>query len=147
MTKMDLKNIRDPEQLSRMKKLKSKGECHFCGDITKKHTAPVIYRNNKWFVVANDFPYTGSTHHYLIVPTRHITKLTDLSTDDQLKLFDAIGWLEKKLGVKGFSVFVRSGDMSYTGATLDHIHFHFIVGKKRTKNTEWLMVTLGYKKK
>ncbi len=147
MAEMKMDNARHIEQLRRMKELEKKGECHFCGDITKKHTAPVIYRNQKWFIVANDFPYHGSTHHYLIVPTSHITRLTDLSPDDQLNLFDAIGWLEKELDVKGFSVFARSGDMALTGATLDHLHFHFLVGERKTENTEWLMVTLGYKKK
>lgn len=148
MVKMDLNNVRDPEQLNRMKELKKRNGCHFCGeDFVKTHTSPIIYKNKGWFITANDFPYKGSAHHYLIVSIKHITEIGKISPKLQIELFKAISWLKKHLKSKGESVFVRSGDMSYTGATLDHIHFHFLVGNKKSKNTEWLMVTLGYKKK
>jgi len=146
--KMNLKNARKSEQINRMVELKKEKLCHFCATGFKKtHTAPIIYKNKNWFVTGNDFPYKGSTHHYLIVSKKHITKLEQVNKNSQIDLFKCVSWLEKKFKIPGFSFFVRSGDMSYTGATLDHLHFHFLVGKKQNKNTEWLTVTLGYKKK
>ena len=147
MAEMDFSNARIPEQLRRMEELQKSGECHLCGNITGKHTAPIIYENLRWFITANDFPYPGSIHHYLIVSRRHFTKLSDLFVEAQLELFDAIRWLENHLKVAGFSFFVRSGKMALTGATLDHLHFHFLVGEEKSDETEWLMVTLGHKKK
>lgn len=145
MAEMDFGNARDPEQIRRMEELKIKGECHFCGDAPKKHTAPIIYENPHWFVTANDFPYKGSVHHYLIVSRQHVTQVDHLSVESWLELPNAIKWLKNHLGVDGFSIFVRSGKMSVTGATLDHVHWHLIVGEEKSDKTEWLTVTLGYK--
>ncbi|MES3004951.1 MAG: HIT domain-containing protein [Patescibacteria group bacterium] len=151
MSEVHLGNARDPEQLRRMEELQKKGDCHFCGDIGQKHTAPVIKTTENWFVVANDFPYKGSIHHYLVVSRAHITKISEVRTDARIELFEVAHWLETKLDVNGFSFFVRSGNMSLTGATLDHLHFHFLVGAEKPKNAKFpddnLLVTLGYKEK
>ena len=149
MANMRLDNARDAEQIRRMEVLASRGDCHFCGsdeEFVRKHTAPKIRSGDHWFIVKNDFPYPGSVHHYLIVSMRHITRLEETKIGARLELFAAIAWLESHLKVTGESIFVRTGDMSYTGATLDHLHFHFLVGEKKTNETEWLTVTLGYKK-
>ncbi|HEY0220956.1 MAG TPA: hypothetical protein VGC58_01905, partial [Candidatus Paceibacterota bacterium] len=104
MSEVRLDNAREPEQLRRMQELARSGECHFCGDISKKHTSPVIYQNECWFIVANDFPYPGSVHHYLVVSRKHFTKVTNLFLEAQTELFDALRWLEEHLKVDGYSV-------------------------------------------
>lgn len=145
-------NARDPEQERRMRLLAETGQCHFCGDISGKHTAPIIFQNLRWFVVANDFPYEGSVHHYLIVSKAHAKKISDLFLEAQVDLFEAIRWLEAHLNVTGYSMFVRSGDMSYTSATLDHLHIHFLVGVEKPNPGEKdkpetvIFAPLGYKK-
>ena len=153
MAEMRMDNARDPEQLRRMEALAQKGKCHFCGspgEIREKHTAPMIYRGHYCYIVGNDFPYPGSVHHYLIVSRPHVTKLSELSNPAKLEIFSAIEWLERHLNTSGMSVFVRSGNMAYTGATLDHLHFHFLVGAEKTEEmteADRLLVTLGYTKK
>ncbi len=151
MPQMRLDNAREPEQLRKMQELAQNGECHFCrAGFEAKHKAPIIHEDRYWFITANDFPYKGSVHHYLIVPKGHITKISDIPTIDRLALFEAIEWLEGELSVTGESIFVRSGNMAYTGATLDHLHFHFLVGAEKTSEMTFddnLMVTLGYKQK
>ncbi len=142
---MNLTNGRHPEQIKRMKELKKNNACHFCKDGLKTHSSPIEYKNNSWFVTANDFPYQGAKHHYLIASKKHITDFSKINKKAQNDLFDAFNWLKKKLKSSGESIFVRSGDIRYTGATLDHLHFHFLVGNKQTKNPELLMVVLGYK--
>lgn len=150
MPKVKIKNGREAEQIARMIKLAKSGECHFCGDISNKHTSPIIFKNKGWFVTANDFPYKGSRHHYLIVSKKHLTTTQEIPESAKIGLFSAIDWLAKKLKTRGYSVFVRSGDMNYTGATLDHLHFHFLVGTRRPRNAKFpdnsLLVTLGHKK-
>ena len=156
MPEVRLDNARDPEQLRRMEELVRNGQCHFCREgFTERHKAPIIYESDYWLITANNFPYTGSVHHYLIVPTQgHPTKISSLDSEAWIYLQVAIWWLEKYLGVSGESIFVRSGDMALTGATLDHLHFHFLVGQRKdtepeeNKNkTEPLWVVLGYKEK
>ncbi len=138
-------NARHPEQIKRMNDLQKNKLCHFCVDGFETHSAPIIYKNSSWFVTANDFPYEGSTHHYLIVSKKHINNLSQINKKAQTELFGSINWLKKKFKTTGESIFMRSGDMNYTGATLDHLHIHFIVGQKQNKKSERLLVTLGYK--
>lgn len=143
-------NARQKEQLERMKQLAKDGKCFFCKEnYLAVKAAPPIYRSHHWYIKKNDFSYTGSTHHYLIVYKKHKTKPTHLNKAAWLEFLKTIRWLEKYTKVKGYSIFVRSGDMRYTGATIDHMHFHFIVGgpKKRDgKIKDNILVTLGHKK-
>ena len=147
MSNQRMDNARDPEQLRIMMEHQKAGVCHFCPEGFKKHKSPVIYDDEFWFITGNDYAYPGSVSHYLIVSKQHVTKVQDLSISAQLTLFTAIEWLSYNLGFSGFSLFVRSGNMAYTGATLDHLHFHFLVGEEKSDNTEMLLVNLGYKKK
>lgn len=149
MAEMRFDNARDPEQLRRMRAVAETGECYFCTGYTKNELASPIYVGLNWFVKRNDFPYPGSKHHYLIVIKDHITKITDLKTDEWLELQEIIKWLENQLSITGASYFIRSGDMAFTGATLDHLHCHLIVGEEKPAEAtpeNWLQVTLGYKK-
>ena len=74
----------------------------------------------------------------------------NLFGNEWAELGKVVAWLQTHLGVSGFSFFVRSGDMKYTGATLDHLHFHFLVGGPKPENCtlqDNILVTLGHKKK
>lgn len=144
VAKMEMDNARHPEQLEKMLALEESGGCHFCAEGFKEHSAAVIHEGNHWFVTANDFPYEGSVHHYLIVNKTHITRLSEIADKARVELFSVIEWLEEYLGVAGASVFVRSGDMAYTGATLDHLHFHFLVGGNKADNPKHLSVVLAF---
>lgn len=146
MPDMNFDNAREKEQLRRMKECALNNKCYLCPPINS--ASVIAHRGNHWFIMKNDFPYEGSEHHYLIVSTKHMTALADISPEAQLELFQMVEHLRKTIqGVSGFSFFVRSGDLSYTGATIDHLHFHFLVGGKRQdKASEKLKVSLGYKR-
>ena len=118
-----------------MKSYLKSGTCHFCRkDFEKKHNSPIIREGKHWFITPNDYPYKGSTHHYFIVSQKHITGFEKIPSEASSELIKMVAWLKKHLKVSGYSLFIRSGDLAYTGATLDHIHFHFLVGKRKTKN-------------
>lgn len=146
-------NARVGEQIRRMKALKKAGVCYFCRKGSKiKVTTPKIIKEGKcWYITPNNFPYKGSVHHCLIVPKRHIRDLTEISKHEASELYsEMIVWLKKHFKVKGYSIFTRSGDMNFTGATLDHLHFHFLVGGKKPKNftlDDAIPVVIAYKKK
>jgi len=159
MAKVNLKNARNSEQIRRMKKLKEAGKCYFCreGDI-KEGTVPLVLQDGGWwYIMKNDFPLDGSVHHYMIVPKRHITKMSEITEEREaaaMELFVWIGWLEKALQVEGYSVaFARSGNTMFTGATLDHLHVHFLVGGPRPEKEKLdlaedvVPVILAFKKK
>ncbi|MFZ2621463.1 MAG: HIT domain-containing protein [Minisyncoccia bacterium] len=153
MAKVKLDNSRHPEQRERMEELVRTGQCHFCRKgFEDRHKAPIIHETDHWFVTANNFPYQGSVHHHLIVPKIHITRLRELGNEARIQLFDVQAWLEDYLGTTGSSTFVRSGDMDLTCATLDHLHFHLIVGERKVGDSpnqleDLILVPVGYKKK
>ena len=143
-------NARNPEQLKRMGKLRKDIGCFFCNEnYLKVDASPAIKTLKHWYIKKNDYPYEGSAHHYLIASKKHVTKIVDITSSAWIELPKAIRWLEHNLKTKGESIFVRSGDMRYTGATLDHLHFHFLVGGQKKKNGKLednILVTLGHRK-
>lgn len=148
MTEIRLDNTRDPKQRRIMEEQQKLGICHLCRkDFETRHKAPIIHEEEFWFVTANNFPYEGSVHQYLIVPKRHIFKLSHFNVGESLEFPMVVKWLENHLGTDGYSLFVRCGDMAYTGATLSHLHYQFIVGAPKTSDdpNQRLLVTLGYK--
>ena len=151
MTKMNFDNARNKEQIRRMKSLQKTGVCHFCRkDFEKKHSSPIIREEKFWFITKNDFPYDGVIHHYLIVSKRHITKAHSLLPKEWSQFGKIVKWLSNRLHIKGYSLFVRSGEMKLTGATLDHLHFQFIVGGPKPKVArlkDAVPVVIAYKKK
>lgn len=137
MKKMDFGNARDPEQIRRMNALKDAGLCYFCreGLEEKVPTPSVIFEKKYWYITPNNFPLEGSVHHYLIVPKRHIKDLSEISENEATELFVMmVPWFKRNLKITGYSMFVRSGNTEFTGATIDHLHFHFLVGGKKPKN-------------
>ena len=137
MSSNDIRNARDPEQIRRMKALQEKDLCYFCKQGSEEEkTLPVTIKEGAyWYVMANDFPLEGSIHHYLIVPRRHIANTFDLMTYERHEQVALEEWLLKTFlpDVTGYSSFVRSGDTKVTGATLTHLHYHYLVGGPRPK--------------
>jgi diadenosine tetraphosphate (Ap4A) HIT family hydrolase len=146
MSNMNFDNAREEEQLRRMKEYASNNKCYLCNPTESKES--IIKNGSYWFIMKNDFPYEGSIYHYLIVSNQHIISVDEIEQDAQLELFEMIKYLKNILKeVPGFTMFVRSGDLLYTGATIDHLHFHFLVAdKKHNEESEKLKVKLGYKR-
>jgi len=153
MSRVDLSNSRDPEQRQRMERLLIDNVCHFCREgFEKRHSAPIIYETDFWFIAANNYPYNGTIYHYLIIPKVHIKKYSEMTDDLSAHLTQAVYWLENHLNVSGYSIFVRSGDTRITCATLEHLHVHFVVGDKKigdspNKTEDLIIAPVGFKKK
>ena len=163
MADMRFDNAREKEQIRRMKEMQDRGECYLCTGYQEFDEGKPIWNGLHWFIKPNDFPYPGSVHHYMIVSNTHITSISEIeSVQKKTELFQAISHLERELGTDGASLFCRSGNMAYTGATLDHLHWQYIVGvtkpaelvvpedpKEKLKQIveNNILITLGYKKK
>jgi histidine triad (HIT) family protein len=70
--------------------------------------------------------------HVLIIPKRHISRLTDADNEDAVlmgKLMLAAGRIAEELGVAedGFRVVVNQGEKA--GQSVFHIHFHLLAGR------------------
>jgi diadenosine tetraphosphate (Ap4A) HIT family hydrolase len=154
VSQINIGNARDPEQKRRMEELKAKGLCYFCRQGKRDEgTAPkILHENIKWFISPNDFPLEGSVHHYLLVPKRHIKDCSEIGVEESWELFQRIiPWIKNHTQTDGYSLFVRSGNMTLTGATLDHLHFHFLVGGPKPETVRYpddiVPVVIAYKKR
>lgn len=153
MAEMREDNARDPEQIQRMREAAARGECYFCTSNYRKYgSAPAIYRGHYWFAKKNDYPYSGAIHHYLIIAERHIRSVGEMNTNEKVELWEAVSFVQRLIEVSGFSVVVRSGEMGLTSGSIDHLHFHIIVGERKdnaepNKLEDLILAPVGYKKK
>jgi diadenosine tetraphosphate (Ap4A) HIT family hydrolase len=144
MAEMRFDTARHKEQLDRMRACQEKGLCYFCERVQTRER--ILADGKHWVVIKNDYEYPGSIHHYLIVSKRHIFRETELFDSEWLEKLTMLRWLENYTKVPGFSEFCRNGNMMYTHASLDHLHFHFLSGIQKENGCEKIKVTLGYKK-
>jgi ATP adenylyltransferase len=147
----NLENARTEEQKRIMEEVASRGECFLCPHTLKqesernKTSTPPLFEGVHWYIKRNDFPYEGAKLHLLIVPKRHVKGMEDLLVEEFSELQQMIIWVNKTFDVRGASIFVRYGDMSYTGATYTHMHFHLIHGVAKGETTESIKAKLGYR--
>jgi len=125
--------ISSPGRLKWVKGSEGKG-CVFCkiarGD--KKIPAKVLYKNDRFMVIMNIFPY--NTGHLQVMPVKHLSKVEGLSDKDLSDLFilvkKCMKLLKAAINPLGFNVgFNQGGDIA--GASIQHIHIHIVPRFKR----------------
>lgn len=102
--------------------------CVFCDAQT--HTGDdslVVYRGQHAFAILNLFPYNSG--HLLIVPNRHIAKLSLASPDELCELMDLTRVAEEALtevyAPQGLNVGMNLGRAAGAGIA-DHLHLHIV---------------------
>jgi ATP adenylyltransferase len=119
----DLSAARSDDQRRYMDELESSGVCIFCSE---EHRAPVELSSSHWYVVKNDYPYEGTTAHYLIVPHRHVSSFDELPDEAAADLWSLKRQLKERLDPPATATVERSGDMRYNGGSVAHLHVHFV---------------------
>lgn len=123
------------------------GFCPFCEKhLFKHHTKPVLFKNASWLVTENAWPYAGAKHHFLFITRTHVEKTEDLSATAWADLHKLYRQLAKNYAFKGASLMMRSGDTRFTGASVNHLHAHLIIGSPRSKTTEPIKALIAFKK-
>jgi dihydrofolate reductase/diadenosine tetraphosphate (Ap4A) HIT family hydrolase len=123
----DLDAARSAEQRDQMASLEAAGICIFCPENTetyKRH--PIEAMGDHWFVVKNDYPYTGTSAHYLIVAKRHVRSFDELPDEAGAELWAFKRKLRAELDPLAVATVERSGDMRYNGGSVAHLHVHFV---------------------
>jgi len=120
-----LSNYRTDDQLADMLALQAAGVCVFCPEHLDQE---VLHRTAHWTVTPNEFPYRGTRLHLLLVPDAHVTDLLDLSPAAQADFWVALGWARQRYALSFYGLGARCGDCGCTGATIEHVHAHVIVG-------------------
>lgn len=140
-----LSNARTPEQMELMKKIIADGVCPFCAEyFTKYHPKPVIKETTYWFLAENMSPYAGTKHHFIFVyKPKHIRDIFELDATALSDLFSLVCFTIEKYKLLGGSFFIRFGDHRYTGASVEHLHAHLLMGDGDAPGHEPVRVKLG----
>lgn len=108
----------------------AKGGCIFCEMISLDPSSDdnlVVEQSDLSFTVMNLYPYNNG--HLMVVPKRHLSKLSDLNENELLECMLKLQKLELALGSilhpDGFNIGVNLGRVSGAGIE-DHIHFHIV---------------------
>ena len=105
--------------------MKEMEDCVFCEKLGKKEYVPVIIDYNHFEIIYDGYPVTEG--HALIIPKRHVEKVTELSIGEWLELRDVISELSAfyaKKGIKDYNIGLNCGINA--GQTVPHLHIHFI---------------------
>lgn len=123
------------------------GFCPFCEEhLFKHHRKPIIYKSKYWLVTENSWPYKGSKFHFIFITRPHIEKTENMSHAMWTELQKLYKKLVKGYDIAGATLMIRSGDTRFTGASVNHLHAHLVVGNSRTKNTKPIKALVAFKK-
>ncbi len=102
-------------------------DCVFCKIIDKEIPSELIYEDDE-IVAFNDI-HPQAKHHVLIVPKKHIPKISDLNENEQDevlvgKMFLIARDIAKKRELDGYKLQFNVGESA--GQIIFHIHLHLI---------------------
>jgi diadenosine tetraphosphate (Ap4A) HIT family hydrolase len=134
---------RGEEQLRHMEKLQQDGVCVFCPQhFARFHREPVEIAGEHWYVTKNDYPYTGTHAHYLIVSNLHVRSFDDLPDEAGAELWALKRRLKRRLAPLAVATVERSGDMRYNGGSVAHLHVHFVALDDAPRSTVRFKVSM-----
>ncbi len=123
------------------------GFCPFCEEhLFKHHRKPLLYKSKYWLVTENSWPYKGSRFHFLFISRIHVETTEEMSSAMWIDLQRQYRKLVNEKRMEGATLMIRSGDTEITGASVNHLHAHLVVGAQRTKNTKPIKALVGFKK-
>src|SRR4051794_36854178 len=123
----NLDAARGQEQLERMRALEGEGVCIFCLEHAGVwQREPVEHEGEHWYLTRNDFPYEGTSAHYLIVARRHVQAFEELPDEAGAELWGIRRELAARLCAPAYATVERSGDMRLNGGSVGHLHVHFV---------------------
>jgi ATP adenylyltransferase len=104
-------------------------DCFLCQDVAEGNDRErlIVARGCHSVTMLNRYPYNNG--HLLVAPRRHVARLDQLESCEQLDLFQTvarmIGLLEKVLKAEGFNVGLNLGRAAGAGLP-GHLHWHVV---------------------
>ena len=103
-------------------------DCLFCRIVAGKIPATIVYEDDDVMAINDVFP--RAPFHVLVVPRKHIAKLSDLD-DEPLggRLLQVVRKVARQGGVgDNFRLVVNNGD--HAGQSVWHMHLHVLGGRE-----------------
>jgi len=126
---VDKRYAKSEEYKNTLEAIENTAKCPFCKDNFKYHKKKILRKEKNWFITESSWPYKNSKFHFLVISEKHKENFKDLKAADLKIVSDLTNWAIKKYKIKGGALSLRFGDTNYTGASVCHLHFHFIVPK------------------
>lgn len=126
--RVNLHNARTDDQLDIMKSIVADDVCPFdLENLTEYHKQPILRRGEHWLLTPNQWPYANTRVHLLAITAYHTETLGDLRDGSMDELLAHFQWAEQKYKVAAGGLAMRFGDVKLNGASVNHLHMHFIV--------------------
>ena len=118
------------QYIDAFKDKKGDEECVFCSAVNENiedQDCLVVYKGEDVFTILNLYPYNNG--HLMVVPNRHISSISDITTEEFAEITKQIKYttegLTKLYSPQGFNIGANVGKAA--GAGIDtHLHFHVI---------------------
>ena len=103
--------------------------CIFCDKPPQGDDAAnwIVYRGQTGFVILNAYPYNNG--HLMVVPYRHLSRLADLTPEENAEMMGLAALLTQVLDdlmhPDGYNVGMNLGGVAGAGIA-DHLHLHVV---------------------
>ncbi len=124
-------NARHDDQRNVMEGIAQDGVCPFDEEyLAKYHKQPILRRGTYWVLTLNQWPYEHTRVHLLAIARQHVESIDELNAGAGEELFDHLRWAIKEYNIDFGGLAMRFGDVKHNGASVNHLHAHFIVPDK-----------------
>jgi ATP adenylyltransferase len=104
-----------------------KEDCFLCAGPSRDEESLVLVRKPKAFVIMNRYPYSNG--HVMVVPSRHVGTIENLTDDELLDMMGLVRTLsavfKQEMNIEGLNVGINAGKAAGAGLE-DHIHIHVV---------------------
>jgi thymidylate synthase len=135
MNTVHMQNTRTTAQQAVWKRILQEGKDPFLKEnIVLYHLKGILKEFTHWYIIENAYKYENAETHLVIIINRDIAHLKDTTVDERNELFDSIvPWIESQTAYKGGSYIIRTGEPDFSGASVNHLHAHWIQPQKGTQ--------------
>lgn len=123
-----IEHARSDEQRKLMQEITNANVCPFCVEnLEKIHKLPIVIRGTYWVVTTNKWPYDNAKTQILIISTRHVESIRDLTTDEWNEWGTIVAQATEYYQISSGAICMRFGDPTVSGASVTHLHGQIIV--------------------
>jgi diadenosine tetraphosphate (Ap4A) HIT family hydrolase len=131
-----------------VKEYEKENVCPFCFDVKRKQI--IINDVPKYFmIIANKYPYVEN--HLLIIPKRHIKKISDFTNPEQIEFMTLVSKYSREMTNELGScfMFIRQNTEDQS---VEHLHYHLLpiqpifkknINRVEYKETEFIRRLIG----
>ena len=110
-------------------------ECFFCKIINKEVPTEIVYQDNDVLAFKDIHPLAPV--HILIIPKKHIARISDIKDKDQALMGKIILTAKKiadslNISKSGYKLLFRVG--RHGGQEVEHVHLHLIGGSSLSED-------------